>query len=161
MINSDQRGLTLIELIVVITLMMVLITLTTINITPVLPKANLATVSATLIADLKHQQLKAMEGATDGQSPAQAYGVHIQTNQYVLFTGSTYSVNDPLNRVILVPETTDLTTVFPNSILLFDRGSGNINGYTPGVDTITLTDDATNLTQTITLNRYGVVTSSD
>lgn len=155
---TNQRGITLIETIVIVTVLIVLVGLTTINITPLVPKAEVRAATDVLVADIKQQQLKAMAGTTDGQSAAQAYGVYLGADQYVLFTGDTYSASDPLNRVIDLAEPLSLTSEFTGNVIVFARGSGEIVGFTDGVDTIFLTTSASGLTRNIVFNRYGVIT---
>ena len=155
----SSQGLTLIELMIVLGILAILFTLTTINITSLIPRANVTTTVDTLIADLKLQQARSMLGemgtATDS---AQIFGVHFDSNQYVLYAGATYSASSASNSAIVMPNTVQLSTTFPSGNILFSRGSGEIVNYASSSSTITVSDSVLNLQRTIQLNRFGVIT---
>lgn len=156
-----QSGLTLIELMVVVGILGVLFSLTIVNVTRLTPSANVAAVTDTFIADLKSQQQKAMLGETGvllASGSAQPFGIHIDSNQYVLYAGITYSSASSSNSAIAIPNTIQLSTVFPSSNILFNKGSGEISGYATSSSTITVTDTVTNIQKVIQLNKYGIVT---
>jgi hypothetical protein len=51
-----------------------------------------------------------------------------------------------------------LTTTLPSSQLIFLKGSGEVSGYSSSTNTITLKDNDTGKTTTVTINKYGVIT---
>jgi hypothetical protein len=51
-----------------------------------------------------------------------------------------------------------VTTTFPNSQVIFEKGSGQIVGYASNSATITFFDAGDNNQKVIQLNRYGVIT---
>lgn len=155
-----QSGLTLIELMVVVGILGVLFSLTTISLTGLIPKANVSSSIDTLIADLKHQQQKAMlgeSGTSNATASAQPFGVHIDSNQYVLYGGISYSAASSSNSAIPVASTIQLSTTFGSGNILFNRGAGDISAYASGSG-ITVTDTTTNIQKVIQLNKFGVVT---
>lgn len=154
-----QSGVTLIELMIVLSIISILLTLTTVNVTQLIPKANVNATIDTLITDLKAQQQKSMLGETEGGSTAQQYGVHIDPGQYVLFAGASYSASVASNSAFPVISSVQLSTTFPNGNILFSRGSGEIPDYATASSTVTILDTATQQTKTIYLNQYGVITS--
>lgn len=158
-----RQGVTLIELTVVLGLLGVLFGLSSINYSNLIPKANITTTADVLVAELKQSQQKSMSGETGTASAsgqAQPYGVHIDSNQYVLYSGITYSAESSSNSAFPVAETVELSTTFPSGNILFDRGSGEISGYTSSESaTITIRDSASVQQKVIHLNRLGVITN--
>lgn len=168
MINSVQfyqRGLTLVELMVVIGILAMFFSLTLVNLTNIVPRANVTTATDVLVADLKQQQQKSMSGETGtatASGNAQPYGIHIDSNQYVLYSGVTYSAVSASNAAVPVSEALELTTTFPSSNILFNKGSGEVSGYTSSTSaTITVRDTVLNQQRTIRLNKLGVITGVD
>ena len=123
-----RRGFTLIELIVSIGILLILITLTSINYFSVYPRANLAAAEDVLIADLKTVQSNAMFGGGDT-------------------IWDTFISN--------LPHDITLTTTLVNNQLTFLHGSGEIANYTPGQDTITLTNGMSS--RTLRFNQFGAI----
>ena len=87
------------ELSIVLSLIAVLFGFVTINLNRSQQNASITAIEQTLLSDLKQQQLKAMIGDTEGRASSDQYGVHFDSNQYVLFHG-VYSVGDSTNFVI-------------------------------------------------------------
>lgn len=152
-----RSGFTLIELIIVIGIVAVLLTITTVSLLSVQTHASLNTVSAQVLTDIKSQQLKTMTGETEGSGTISAYGIYFQSTGYVLFRGSAYSPADPANFVITLDSPVTLSTAFPSSTLVFTPGSGEITGYSPGLDYVTLTGVTSSEVKTLQFNRYGVL----
>lgn len=153
---AKQQGFTLIELGVVLAIMIILLTLSVVSITTVQQQAYLSKSLEVLLSDIKLQQTKAMNGQTDGESTTYRYGIYFDTDTYTLFRGDTYNSSDPFNfTVSLDGQLTFSSVTFPNSQIVFEKGSGELVGFTPGSNTITLSEDPT----TITVNQLGVITN--
>lgn len=156
---NNQRlsnGFTLIEILIVMVIVLLLLSLSFINIGKPQESTNLATVGDTLIADIKAQQILAMSGGKGSTTTAQPYGIYFQSNQYTLFAGSTYSGSDPNNFVETLPSGITLNTIFPSAQLILTKGAGEVQGFTAGSNTITLT--TANGTRVITVGQFGAVT---
>jgi hypothetical protein len=121
-------------------------------------QASLDSVVATLIADIKSQQTKAMAGDSVSVSSAQAHGIYVQSGSYTLFKGTSYSGSDSDNFVVTADTGISLSATLPSSQVVFTKGSGDITGYIAGQNTITVTSSGTSTSKTVTLNRYGVLT---
>lgn len=148
-------GFTLIELIVVMSIMATLIGLVTINLVHVQQRANLNTIVPTFIADMRQQQIKAMIGDTEGRTgPTEPppYGIHIDSNQYVLFHGA-YLVGEPTNSPVNLPQNFQFETPVPDIIF------AKIKGEIPADITVKIIDTTNNDKKTIQVNIYGVITS--
>ena len=113
-----------------------------------------------LIADMKSQQIKAMVGATEGRATSDVYGIHFGSTNYTLFHGTTYSATDSANFVVSLDQNLQFYNVtFPNANIVFSQGSGEVQGFTNGQNTITIEDSSGSTQKTITVNRFGVITS--
>lgn len=153
-----KKAFTVVEMTVVLGMIATLLAYSIINLSTIQHKAYLSSTIDTFVSDLKQQQLKAMVGDTEGRSTNDYYGIYFSTNSYAMFHGSTYVV-DPSNPVI--PLTTNVTfsnIAFPQSQVVFNKGSGEVVGFSNGSNTVTMKNSVTNEMKTITINRYGVIT---
>lgn len=153
-----RPGFTLTELSVFTGIFLVLLTLVLINLIRPNSQASLTTTTNQLIADLKSQQLKAMSGDSDGSNSPSSYGVYIEATRYILFRGTSYSVSEPSNFSVSVTSPLSLSTLFPNSWVVFTVGSGEIDIFSQGQNTVTVTDSVSGQSQIIQLNLYGAIT---
>jgi type II secretory pathway pseudopilin PulG len=155
-LSSQQSGFTLVEALVVTGLIVVLFGLGVVGLGQ--PQTSTDNVSAveTLVNDLKAQQTAAMAGTTGSSTSRQSAGVYVQAAQYTLFTGSSYSAADSYNYVVPTPSGVSLSSTFPGGIVLFNKGAGDVSGFTAGNNTITVTSGSS--TRVITITRYGAIT---
>ena len=153
-----STGFTLVELLIVMGLAAVLFMLSSVNLTNLIPKSSITGAQEVIIADLKHQQLKAMIGETEGRSIPDRYGIYFQNSTYTLFHGNAYSSSDLANADQNLGSAITISTTFPNQSVIFEKGSGEIVGFANGSDTITITH-VTGESKTIQLNSLGVVIS--
>lgn len=158
----NERGFTLIELLISVTTFAMLIAIITINLRTAQQTATIETAVDTLLADLNQQQLKAMVGDTEGRAESSPYGIHIEGDSYTLFH-DTYSVSEPSNFSVSLPDVFQITTTFPGAQVLFEQGSGELSCFvaatcTENTSMITITDTTTNQQKILHLNRVGVVT---
>lgn len=145
-----QRGFTLIELAIVTAITIALLGFITISLIRSQQSASSASVEEILLADLKQQQLKAMIGDTEGRLTSDAYGVHFDSNRYILFHGAVYSPSDSSNYVTNLES--DMQFNNPNYDILFSRMNGEIQTAT----IIELQDNANSGLKRIHLNPLGV-----
>ncbi len=148
------RGFTLIELLVVIGIFSTLIGISSISLMSAQRRSYLNAAVDVFTADLRSQQLRAMVGEEDGAGYAVDYGVHFETSSYTQFRGS-YGTS---NFVFDLPGSTNVVTTFPSSQIVFVKGSGEIVGFSEGLNTITFQDTNDSSQKIVTINRYGVVT---
>lgn len=155
-----SRGFTIPEIFVVIGIIAILFGITTINLFSAQHKASVSSAVAVLIADIKNQQTKAMVGSTEGRAAADIYGVHFAITTYTLFHSSTFNPGDLTNFTVNLDSGLQITNIkFPNSNLLFSQGSGKISGFVNGSNTFTVSSTLGTEQKTITVNKYGVITS--
>lgn len=156
---AGRQGFVLAEIIVVMGIMALLFGIVYIRATNIERHASLPAFTNGLIAELRGQQTKAMSGdAVSGVTLAQ--GIHFQTNQYVLFQGSSFDEQNPSNVVVPFPDTISTVSItFPSATIHFAKGSGEILGYSDQTNTVTLGESSTGKQSVITVNRYGSVIS--
>jgi prepilin-type N-terminal cleavage/methylation domain-containing protein len=145
-----QRGFTLIEISVVILVMATLLGFITINLVRSQQGASLTSAQEVLVVDLRQQQLKAMIGDTEGRSTSDPYGIHFDSNRYVLFHGSVYSSSDASNFTVNLDSNMQFNN--PNFDVIFSKISG-----TTSTSTIELRDNTNSKLKRIHLNSLGVV----
>lgn len=154
--SSFRDGFTLIELVLVMGIFAILASFATVNLLGSQRQADLNSTTTSLIADFRQQQARSMLGESGGSSQAVLHGVFIQNNRYTLFSGSTYNPADPLNFVVDMPPTLSLATTFSSSTILFDVGSGEVNTFVDGVNTVTLASSS-GQQKVFTFNKYGAL----
>lgn len=154
-----RKGFTLVEVIVVMAIVSTLFAISIVSLNTFQQNTFQNTSEDVLLSDLKLQQLKSMTGDNNSTTTFEEFGIHFETNSYTLFRGSSYSASDPENfTVTLNPNLSFSQVDFANSQIVFERNSGEIIGFTPGNNTITINNNVTDSDSIITLNRYGVIT---
>lgn len=149
---KTQRGFTLIELVIIVSIVVILLGFITINLVGSQRAASLNSTEQILLADLKQQQLKSMIGDTEGRETADSYGVHFDSNKYILFHGATYSSTDDSNYTINLENSMQFNNA--NYDVVFLKRSGEIQ--TPAA--IELQENNSSEIRRIHLNIFGVVT---
>lgn len=153
---SQQSGFTIIEILVVMAIILVLFGLSVISLNQPQASTNQNSAVDTLVNDLKVQQFSAMSGVTGSAGSQQSAGIFVQSNQYTMFIGSSYSAGNSYNYVYTAPNGVSFSTSFPSGTVVFSKGAGEVNGFTAGSNTITVT--TTGSTKIITINRFGAIT---
>jgi prepilin-type N-terminal cleavage/methylation domain-containing protein len=155
--KTHESGFTIIELLVVLAIIALLFALSTINLGQAQVTASVSSVTDTLLADLKNQQILAMSGGEGSTSSQQPHGIYIQSNEYTLFDDASYNGSDPSNYTVDVNSIT-LSTTFLSNQVVFDTGDGAVASFTSGDNTITVSGNGES--HTITINRVGAITVS-
>lgn len=150
---KNNRGFTLVELLISIGIVSLLLGLTTINLLNVQRTTSVTAALEKLNADMKSQQIKAMNGAGSGGS----FGVHLSSNTYILFHGASYNPNDPTNSQVLLDSNIALSSTFTGDTVVFDQRTGEVC-LLACTKMITVRNTSGTEQQTMTLNRYGTVT---
>jgi prepilin-type N-terminal cleavage/methylation domain-containing protein len=154
-----KKGFTLIEVSIVMGIVATLFTLSMISLNTVQQNTYHNTSLDIFLSDIKLQQLKSMSGDTSMTSTFEPHGIYMDSTSYTLFRGASYSAGATGNFTIeLNPNLTFSNVEFANRQMVFQKGSGEITGFTNGNDTITITNDVTGKQTVMTLNRYGVIT---
>jgi len=149
---STRKGFTLIELIVVVSIIVTLLGFITISLVRSQQTASLTSTEEVLIAELKQQQLKAMIGDTEGRTTSDFYAIHFEQRSYVTFHGLSYSSSDSSNSIFNLEDNIQFNN--PNFDIIFSKLSGTISAAT----TIEIQDNTNSEVKRIRLNIYGTVT---
>jgi len=150
--KKNSFGFTLVELAVVTSIIVALLGFITISLIRSQQAVSLTESEEILLTDLKQQQLKAMIGDTEGRGASDSYGVHFDSNRYVLFHGAVYSSSDTSNSTINLEGNIQFNS--PSYNVIFSKLSGEI----PTTAIIELQDSTNSKLRKIHLNIYGVVT---
>lgn len=151
-----QNGFTITELLLVMGIFAVLSVLATITLLRPQIKSSVDKNVNTMIADIKLQQIKAMIGDTQNVGGAEDYGVYFENTSYTLFKGSAYNSSDTNNIVIELDQAIEFSRVnLPNSQIVFERLSGEINNFDSGQNDITVQHDQGGLSTEVNFNEYG------
>lgn len=155
-ICTTQQGFTLIELLMIMGIMAILLGIVTINLSKVQRNTNLATAIETMEADMKNQQLKAINGASSTGTHGDSYGIYFdssQNNRYMLFQGTSHSGDCSSNLCVSVDSSITLTPSTATREIVFSQQSGEISSSA----TVTISNTLGESKQ-VTINKYGVVT---
>ena len=156
---KSQKGLSLIELMVVMGASSILFGLILFNLFRTQNTSSQQSNVDTLVSDIKLQQFKAMYGATQGGSDSSDYGIYFYSDSYVIFKGSTFDPDDILNFTVELPDDLEIqNTTFAGNTIVFEKLSGDLTTYSPGMDSLTVKALTINKDIVLTLNRYGVIT---
>lgn len=159
--SVNQKGFSILEVILAMSVLMILLGIATINLFSAANKTYQITTATTLYTDLRSQQIKAMNGDTEGSGTTDAFGVYFQPTRYILFRGNSYSPTNPTNFAVKIPDDVNFTNIlFPNSQIIFASGSGEFANFTVGATSAAITNVEGLGQKTVTLNRFGVVTSN-
>jgi type II secretory pathway pseudopilin PulG len=151
-----SQGFTIIELMVSMGILMVLFALTTVNITRLPSATSQSAQLDILMSDIKHQQTLAMAGSTGGGIVSEIFGVHFEETTYTLFRGVSFSSTDPYNFTVELDPTLTFTNVtWPAGNIFFEKGSGDVIGYSENGDSFSITNSITGDVREVRLNRYG------
>lgn len=150
-----QSGYSLVEITLVLGFIVFLVGIATLNLFQYQHSSQLASTANSFIADYKEQQIKAMIGDTSGTGTLSNYGINFGTTNYTEFQNS-YGTN---NLTVTLPLGLQFSTTFPNSQIIFLKGSGMVSGFTSGKNTITMTDTVNGAQAVLTVNQYGVITN--
>ena len=146
-------GFSLVELIVVLSILATLLGLTSIRLVNSQQKVSIDSTLQTFISDIKQQQIKAMTGDSEGRVTSDSYGAYVDSadlTHYYLFHGS-YVVGDPANFKVDLPGNFQFTSGIN---IVFGKISGEISAAA----SVVVKDTTNNNTKTVQINKYGVVT---
>lgn len=158
--NNNKSGFTLIELVVVMGILLMLFGFLSFNLVGVQRKISINSTADDLVSDMASQQTKAMSG--EGSISGESYGIYFQSDKYTLFKGTSYSSSDSNNFVVSLESGISFSNInlLGNSIIFSNR-NGELSSFSQSQNSVTINDSQGQKTETITINRYGVVTSEN
>lgn len=148
----------MVELLVIMSIIAILSGLATINLIHSQRGATLQSTLLTFIADTKQQQMKAMQGDTEGRSYPDYYGIHFTQNSYVLFHGTTYNSSDSANFTISLDSNLQFNPInLTNNNIIFIPLNGEVYGYSSAANSVSLLDITNKQNKTLKFNYLGVM----
>ena len=150
-----RSGFTLPEIIVTMGIVTILFSIAAVPTYRTINNTAVTSVYESFTADLKAQQMKAMEGSSLGGNLVNTWGVKIFPDRYELFAGN-YAAGSGSNVVITVPDEMTLNSDASNGEIKFSRLSGEVEGLTSGnLQAITFSQSGQQ--KILRINRYGKV----
>lgn len=151
-----RRGFTIVELLLAMGIFAILAALGSINYFSAINQTNVGATQDVLMADLRSAQAKAMSSQSIGGATIPSWGIKFLGSSYVIFPGPNYIAGSSSNYQVNLPDGVVLTPDLASDQVLFSKNSGEIVGYDPDADSLTLSFGST--IKTIELNRLGVIT---
>lgn len=125
-----KKGFTLIEVLIVVFIIGILSALTINYFTEINESKKIEGLSETISAYLEETKTKAQSGENGEQ-----HGIKFYSQTYVIFSGASFSLNDPDNKTINVDEGFEIETTLTSDEVIFSKIKGEPNH----VGTITIT----------------------
>lgn len=147
---KNRKGFTLVEIIIVLSLTGLLVLISY----PVwgqnIRSAQLKNNTIALVDTLRSAQAKAMFRKGNSR-----WGVHLESNKFILFKGSSYNPADPDNIETILPSYIVISSSLNGGgvDIIFNKVLGNTNNF----GTITLTDNGTANTKSVIINQEGMI----
>lgn len=147
--NKHSRGMTLIEILISIAIIVILLAISIINISKYRDSKVVVTTANEIAFKLEEAKANSMAGK-NGSS----FGIHFATDSYTYFQGTSYNVSDPNNSSFSSPGGFSITTNLTGSAteIVFSRITGKPDVY--GSVTIQKDSDAST-TRTISIGILG------
>lgn len=164
---KNQSGFTIIEILVVVSLLTIVLTLTTTSLFTPLGRARTENLSVDIISLLRQAQSYAINSETLGSASATSFGVHFTNSTYSLFQGNIYNPTDPNNLVVDIPAGLMVSQNLPCSGLpndcnniVFNQRSGEIANFDPGKNSICVSNNS-NSSTLVSFNYLGVMNAQE
>jgi len=160
----DTKGFTLIELVLVVALLGLVLIISTVNLFRPVPKAQANETASDIFSLLHDAQNRAMNTAIGGGTAADDWGIHFETDRYILFKGNVFDATDPTNFVVDTPANISLTPALPCPSppgncdnIVFAKISGEVLDFDDANNSACVTETATNKTVSLAVNFVGVI----
>ncbi|GMU73860.1 MAG: hypothetical protein AMXMBFR44_0590 [Candidatus Campbellbacteria bacterium] len=147
-----RKGFTLAEIVIAIAILVVVGTVMLASIREYTKEQALSGAVSSVAAVLSDARLRTLSGNAGVQ-----YGVHLQSDAVVLFSGATYTESDPNNEVIELDTRVmiaDISLSGGGEDIVFEKLSGDTDNF--GTVTLALSSDASRQ-RTITVQGTGLV----
>ncbi|MFA6999646.1 MAG: prepilin-type N-terminal cleavage/methylation domain-containing protein [Candidatus Paceibacterota bacterium] len=158
---SNNKGMTIIEIIIIIAIIAVISSIVLWNLSSFRNEQALKNTTSDVISILNEARENTISSLNSTN-----YSVHFEADRAVLFIGATYSASLPTNEVtifspnVIIPATGGINISGGGSDITFKRLTGEvINGTIDSSIVIQLVSDATKQ-KTITINKTGVISSN-
>ena len=168
LIPQREVGFTLLEVIIVVSLISLILTIASINLFKPTQEASLDTASADVISLMQEAQNKAMNTDTQGDNSSDEFGVHFETQKVTLFKGVVFNSGDQSNFDIDIPSNLNIFTNLLCSSppedcnnVVFQRISGEVVGFSDTQNNICITVGSSGKGVLLIVNFVGVINVQD
>ncbi|MBP6979566.1 type II secretion system protein [Candidatus Curtissbacteria bacterium] len=152
-----KKGFTLIELILVVTILGLVVVFSSVVFTNQQNQTSLESTILEVNSAIRESQNKSVSQSQDA-SGDDNYGIYFTSTSYTVFKGINYSSNNSTNFVVNFSSGITLSQInLPNSQLIFDRLTGKLTAYSDVQNTLVFSS-FDNVTKTVTINPYGAIT---
>jgi prepilin-type N-terminal cleavage/methylation domain-containing protein len=151
----NQKGFTFIEILIAVVILVLITLLMLASFTTLRQQVEIDSSSQNILSVLRLARSKTLASESED-----SYGVHFQSDKYVLFKGTTYNALDSNNKDYTLTDS-EINSISLNGgggDVIFNRIRGTTDEY--GTVTIRLLTD-TSKTHTININNYGQVSLND
>lgn len=157
-----KKGFTLIEVLLVISILAILLTLGTVVFNSFGRKDQMSVEAREIEAVINEAKVKTLAGFSLGGDESLNFGVYFQTDRYILFPGITYDSLNTHNQEFLLPESLEITPIFfPSNSVVFEKITGEVVGFIPDQNYLLLNDKRSTEEKKISVNQVGVVKVED
>lgn len=158
-----ENGFSLIEILLVISLMVIILSLATPNLFNPLGQEKVHSLANDITINLKDAQIKTMHSETLGQATTSELGVHVTANTYTIFRGTVFNPADTNNFSVNAPSGLTISPNLPcpsapndcNNIV-FSKLSGEVQNFDQTKNSLCLADTSNNRIL-LTTNFLGVI----
>jgi len=153
-----NKGITVLEILMVIAIMIILIAVIVPNLTNFRNERTLNNTTSDIISLLNEARNNTISSYNSNN-----YSVHFESNRVVYFTGSVFNNNDSTNKpvtldpIVNIPASGGINLSDGTNDVIFTRLTGDVNNY--GTIIVSLTSDATKQ-KTITISKTGSISSN-
>lgn len=151
-----KNGFTLIELLVSLGILAILAGFSSWAYLNSQKNTSLSTQTNQLVSSLRQVQAMAVSGQTQDQENGLDMGIHFESDRYIIFYGAIYNLNDDRNIETILPSGTTLILDLPASDLVFQKRTGEVQGYDSIHHIITINQSESG-SRILQINKLGVV----
>lgn len=154
--NLNQKGFTLLELLVTMGVFFLIIGLTTMNLAHAQRSSSVQSSTEQFISDVRNQQIKSMSGSGTATFTSSNYGIHVDGNKYTLFH-EPYST-DTTKFIVNLDSINIIKSGFTGKDIIFLQPSGELEFFDlVNENKITIQNANGTEKQTLKFNKYGVI----
>jgi type II secretory pathway pseudopilin PulG len=156
---SREKGLTLVETLIVVGLLSILFLLGTIAFSSLSRRNRLEVAAQKISSCLEEAKAKALAGYSQGQASSLNFGVYFESDSYTIFSGLVFDALDPLNQEFALTPGLAISEIgFASNSLIFEKITGQVRNFDPSQNYLVVSDQKTSQQEKITINKLGIVT---
>ena len=153
-----NKGFTVLEIFIVMSLFVLIVAMPMVSYWGIGRGDALDGTTREVVAALHEAQTNTISGRSqDGAQPSGS-GIHFETTYYDVFSGSSYSTNDPKNERNTLPSGITFSQIqLPNKEVIFAKVTGAVSNYDVNQKNLTVEESNTGKTKHITISKVGSI----